>query len=338
MQEPISVFTGTSNRPLAEKVCRELSKIRGEDIGLSPAFVGRFSDGEVAVRLGVHSFDNEEWVDNSRGRDVFIIESIQPPAENLWELCCLIRAVSHRSPRRITPVIPYLGYARQDRKDKSGKLIAAKLVADVLEASFLNTISREYLLHELHADQIEGFFDAPVNKLYASYVFVPFIKSLRLKEDECISLREDFTIISPDIGGLKIARFHAKSLGQDVAFIDKRRPEANKAEVMNVVGKIKRIGIFVDDVVDTFGSLFAASEAVPAEEQYAFCTHPVLSGPAIERLMQSRIRRLYVTDTIPLSEEAIDCGRIKVVSVAPMIAQAIHNIHEERSVSRLVLQ
>lgn len=331
MKEPISVFTGTSNLPLAKKVCKELSAIMGEDIQLSRVFMGRHSDGEVKFRLGVDLFDDEQSIDEVRGRDVFIIQSTQPPADNFWELCCMVRAVSHRSPRRITVVIPYFGNARQDRKDKSGKLITAKLGADLLEASFLKGITGKFVLVDIHAEQIEGFFDFPVDKLYASYVFIPLIKSLGLTE---------YTFVAPDFGAAESNRFYARQLNQgDVALIDKRRPKSGETEILNLIGETGKIVVSVDDLADTLRTLGKGALAFKkegAQRIFAFCTHAVLSGPALDNLEQSPIKKLYVTDTIPLKPEFEQCGKIEVVSVAGMLAAAIHRIHIEESISALI--
>lgn len=334
MQGAISIFTGTSNRPLAEKVCLELSTIRGEEIGLSKVCAERFSDGEVAVRIGVDCFDDEVLEDDSRGRDAFIIQSTQTPGDFLLELELMIDALSRRSPRRITAVIPYFGYARQDRKDKSGKPISAYRFARDISDSFLEGVIPKVVLVDIHSDQIEGFFTVPVDRLYASYVFIPFIRSLNLGS---------FLVVAPDAGSLNIARFHAKQLGQDVVFVDKRRFGKNQAEVMNVIGEVKEgsTAVIIDDMVDTAGTFCKAAAALSergATKIVSCCTHPVLSGPAIESLVNSPIEKLYVADTIPLKKEASECDKIEVVSVAGLIACAIDLIHEERSLSRLVLQ
>lgn len=306
----IKLITGNANPALANAISEHL------DCPLTPTVVKPFSDGEIRIEIG----------DNVRGNDVFVIQSTcQPVNDNLMELCLMIDALKRASAKRITPVVPYYGYARQDRKVVPRVPISAKMVAD-----FLSVAGADRLLTvDLHAGQIQGFFDLPVDNLYASRVLLEYLKELN----------EELVIISPDAGGTERARAYAKRLNASLAIVDKRRDAPNKAQAMNIIGNVEdKCAIVVDDMVDTAGTLIAAGESLyerGAKSVWACVTHPVLSGPAIERIQNSKFNQVIVTDTIPLSEEGKKCDKIKVVSVAPLLAKAIENIHKESSVSVL---
>ncbi len=307
----LKVFAGNSNRSLAEKICDYLG------IPLGRAEVKTFSDGEVAVEID----------ENIRGKDIFILQSTCPPVnDNLMELLIMIDAAKRASAGRITAVIPYYGYARQDRKVAPRQPISAKLVANLITVAGASRV----LTMDLHAGQIQGFFDIPVDNLYAGPVLLQYIKE---------HFQDDLVIVSPDAGGVERARAFAKRLEASLAIIDKRRERANVAEVMNIIGDVKgRVAVIVDDMVDTAGTLTKAAEALiekGAREVYGCCTHPVLSGKAVERIKGSPIKELIVTDTIPLSEEASGCGKIKVLSVAKLFGEAMRRIHLNESVSVL---
>jgi ribose-phosphate pyrophosphokinase len=308
----IKVFTGHSNRPLATEICDYLSLPLGE------ANLGRFSDGEVDFQI----------LENVRGADVFVIQSTCPPVnENLMELLVMIDAFKRASAERITAVIPYFGYARQDRKDKPRVPISAKLVTDLLETAGTHRV----LTMDLHAGQIQGFFDIPVDHLFAAPVILEHYRGRDLA---------NYVVVAPDPGGVERARAYAKRLGADLAIIDKRRERANVASVMNVVGDVRgRTALIVDDMVDTAGTLTKVAEALVdngAREIWASCTHAVLSGPALEYIMASPIRELVVTNTIP-GDAWQRCPKIKCLSVAPLLGEAIRSIHEATSVSRLFI-
>ncbi len=309
----LKVFTGNANRPLAEEICSFLG------VPLGQASVMRFSDGEVYLQI----------LENVRGADVFVVQpTCQPVDTNLVELLLLLDALKRASAQRITAVIPYYGYARQDRKDKPRVPISAKLVADLLTTAGASRT----LTMELHAPQIQGFFDVPVDHLFASPVLVSYFRSLNLS---------DLTVVAPDAGGVERSRFFAKQMNAPLAIMDKRREEVNVAEVLHVIGDVRdRTALIVDDIIDTGGTLVRAAEALVdngARRVYACATHPVLSGPAVEYLCQSPIEQLVVTNSIPLKPEAKDCGRIKVLSIAELLARAIQSIHAETSVSQLFL-
>ncbi len=283
---------------------------------LTPRIAKPFSDGEIRIEIG----------DNVRGCDVFVIQSTcKPVNDNLMELCLMLDALKRASAKRITAVVPYYGYARQDRKVIPRVPISAKMVADFISVAGASRL----LTIDLHAGQIQGFFDIPVDNLYASKVLLEYLKGI---EGEKV-------VVSPDAGGMERARAFAKRLDCGLAIIDKRRDKPNQAEAMHVIGDVKdKLAIIVDDMVDTAGTLVTASRALMdrgARTVIACASHPVLSGPAVERISSSSIDRLIVTDTIPLSEEARGCGKIEVVSVAGLLAQAINNIHNESSVSVL---
>ena len=309
------VFTGNANPPLAQAVVKYL------DTHLGKAIVGRFSDGEIMVEL----------VENVRGRDVFIIQSTcRPTNDNIMELCVIMDAIRRASATRITAVIPYFGYSRQDRRPRSARVpITARVVADMLTVSGANRV----LTVDLHADQIQGFFDMPVDNIYASPILISDIVN-RKKEGE------DMVVVSPDVGGVVRARAVAKRMNDtDLAIIDKRRPRANEAEVMNIIGEVKgRTCVLVDDLVDTAGTLCQAAKALKARgasKVLAYATHPVLSGPAVTNIANSELDELVVTDTIPLSPDAQACSRIRQLSIAELLGETIRRVSNEESVSSL---
>ena len=306
----ISIVTGNANPELARKICREL------DVPLSDAFVGRFSEGEIRVKIN----------ENVRGKDVFVVQpTCPPPNDNLMELLIMIDALKRASARRVTAVVPYFGYARQDRKDQPRVPITAKLVANLITTAGADRL----LAMDLHAGQIQGFFDIPVDHLYAINVFVRYFARKRIKEP---------VVVSPDVGGIKLARAYAKRFGVPMAVIDKRRISPEAAEVMNIMGEVRGHNvILVDDLVATASSLAEAAGALRkagAQRIYAAVTHPILSGPAVERIARSAFEELVVTDTIPLAPEKRH-PKIKVLSVASVLAEAIRRIHREQSVSLL---
>ena len=308
------VFTGNANRPLAEAVCKELG------IRLGKALVSRFSDGEVQVEI-------EE---NVRRQEVFVIQpTCVPSAENLVELLVLIDALKRASVSSVTAVVPYFGYARQDRRPRSARVpITAKVAAKMFGAVGTDRV----LTVDLHADQIQGFFDQPVDNVYAS--------PLLLADIWRAHGTDNLIVVSPDVGGVVRARAIAKRLDDaDLAIIDKRRPRANVATVMNIIGDVSgKTCVLVDDIVDTAGTLCAAAAALKAQgatKVVAYCTHPVLSGPAISNLSKSELDELVVTDTIPLSEAARNCGKIRQLSVAELLAETIRRIAFGESVSSL---
>ena len=308
------VFTGNANRPLAEAVCKELG------IRLGKAQVGRFSDGEVQVEI-------EE---NVRRQEVFVMQpTCAPSAENLVELLVLIDALKRASVSSVTAVVPYFGYARQDRRPRSARVpITAKVAAQM----FSTVDTDRVLTVDLHADQIQGFFDIPVDNVYAS--------PLLLADIWRAYGTDNLIVVSPDVGGVVRARAIAKRLDDaDLAIIDKRRPKANVATVMNIIGDVNgRICVLVDDIVDTAGTLCAASAALKeagAIKVVAYCTHPVLSGAAIDNINRSQLDELVVTDTIPLSDAARQCPKIRQLSVAELLAETIRRIAFGESVSSL---
>ncbi len=310
MSSKLRIFSGSANRPLAQDICTYLGETLGE------VKLKRFCDQEV----------NFQILENVRGKDVFIIQPTCPPVnENIMELLVMIDAFKRSSAWRITAVIPYYGYARQDRKEKPRVPISAKLVGDLLTAAGAHRL----LTLDLHAGQIQGFFDIPVDHLYARPVLLEHLLQLNM---------EKVTVISPDAGGVERARAYAKRLGATLAIIDKRRVDDNEAEVMHLVGDVKgRNCIVIDDLIDTAGSIIRAAEALrreKAERIFVAATHAVLSGPAISRIAESDIEAVVVSDTIPLTpEKAIP--KIKVLSVAPLLGEAIRSIHKETSVSKL---
>lgn len=308
--DKLAVFSGNANTNLANDICKFLR------IRLGKASVSKFSEGEVRVQI-------EE---NVRGKDVFVIQPTCPPSnDTMMELLIMIDAFKRASAGRITAVVPYYGYARQDRKDQPRVPISAKLVANLITTAGASRI----LTIDLHAQQIQGFFDIPVDHLYAINVFEEYYKKLNL---------ENLVVVSPDVGGIKMARAYSKRFHADLAIIDKRRINSEKIEVMNILGEVRgKNAIIVDDLVATAGSLAEAAQALKdngAEEVYAAITHPVLSGPALERVACSQIKELVVCDTIPVDEEKAH-PKIKVLSVAPLLGEAIRRIHREESVSSL---
>ncbi len=309
----LMVFTGNANPKLASDVVKRL----GTSIGA--ATVGRFSDGEV----------NVEILENVRGKDVFVLQpTCQPTNDNLMELMIMVDALKRASAARITAAIPYLGYARQDRRPRSARVpITAKVVANMLQAVGVQRL----LTVDLHADQIQGFFDIPVDNIYATPLL---LDHLRKSEHG-----DDLLVVSPDIGGVVRARAVAKQLETDLAIIDKRRPKANVSEVMNIIGDVEgRTCVIVDDIVDTAGTLCKAAQALKeqgAKRVVAYITHAVLSGAAIGRITDSDLDQLVVTDTIPLRDEARAAGKIKQVSIGSLMADTMLRISNEESVSSL---
>lgn len=304
------IFTGNANPVFAEKVAKCL------DIKLGKAYVSKFSDGEIAVEI----------LENVRGSDVFVLQpTCNPTNDNLMEVLVLVDALKRASAGRITAAIPYFGYARQDRRPRSARVpISAKLVANMLTSAGVDRV----LTIDLHADQIQGFFDIPVDNIYASPVL---LRDIKLKN------YEDLTIVSPDMGGVMRARAFAKGLGTDLAIIDKRRPKANEAEVMNIIGDISgKNCIIVDDMIDTAKTLCKAAEALKnrgAKQVYAYATHPIFSGDAIARLENSIIDEVIVTDTIPLARAS---DKVRIVSIADLVAETIRRINNEESISLLL--
>jgi len=313
--DSLMVFTGNANPKLAADVVKPLN------ISLGRATIGRFSDGDV----------NVEILENVRGRDVFIVQSTCAPTnDNLMELLIMVDALKRASAGRITAVIPYFGYARQDRRPRSARVaITAKVVANMLQAAGVQRV----LTVDLHADQIQGFFDIPVDNIYAGPI---------LLGDIWRQSHEELLVVSPDIGGVVRARALAKHLGSDLAIIDKRRPKANVSEVMNIIGEVKgRTCVIMDDMVDTAGTLCKAAQALKergALKVLAYCTHPVLSGAAISRISESDLDELVVTDTIPLREDARACPRIRQVSIGGLLAETMLRISNEDSVSSLFME
>jgi len=308
----IAVFTGNANPTLAHEITKHLH------VPLGRASVSRFSDGEVHVEL----------MENVRGRDVFIVQPTSPPAENLMELLMMTDACRRASAKRVTAVVPYFGYARQDRRPRATRVsIAAKLVANMIARAGVDRL----LTVDLHADQIQGFFDIPVDNVYASPV---------LLGDAWRQKHEKMIVVSPDVGGVVRARALAKRLDDaDLAIIDKRRPRPNESKVMNIIGEVRgKTCVIVDDMVDTAGTLCQGARALKDEgavRVVAYITHAVLSGAAIERISKSVLDELVVTDTLPLSEAGRGCPQIRQLSVAGLLAETIRRISDEESVSSL---
>ena len=308
----LMVFTGTATPELASGVAQQLG------IPLGKAVVNRFSDGEIMVEIN----------ENVRGKDVFVLQSTCAPTnDNLMEIMLMVDALKRASAGRITAVLPYYGYARQDRRPRSARVaISAKVVANMLQDVGVGRV----LIMDLHADQIQGFFDIPVDNIYASPV---------LLEDLVKKNYEDLLVVSPDVGGVVRARALAKKLGCDLAIIDKRRPKANVSEVMHIIGEVDgRNCVIMDDMVDTAGTLTKAAEVLKergAKKVVAYCTHPVLSGPAIERIQKSPLDELVVTNTIPLSDAAKACSKIRQLTCAPLLAETIRRISKGDSVMSL---
>ena len=311
MVDDIQVISGTANLALTQEICAFLK------VKVCEADIKRFSDGEISVQIK----------ENIRGRDVFIVQPTCPPQnDNLMELLILIDAARRASAERITAVIPYYGYARQDRKDQPRVPITAKLVANLITVAGAHRV----LTMDLHADQIQGFFDIPVDHLYAAPVFIKYFKSKKL---------EDFVLMSPDVGGIKAARALANRMGVPFGGVDKRRIDATHTEVMNVMGEVEgKNVIIVDDMTSTAGSLTQAAKAIKAKgakKIYAGITHAVLCDPALERIKASAIEELAVSNSIPLKDSERGCSKIKVLSVADLLGEAILRIHRSESVSSL---
>ena len=305
-QQPL-IFSGSSNSELTEKICNYLNLTQGT------IDIRRFSDGEIWVK----------FLDNIRGRDVFIVQSTHPPAENLMELLITIDAAKRASATRVTAVIPYFGYARQDRKDQPRVSITAKLVANLMTVAGADRV----ITMDLHAAQIQGFFDIPFDHLYASPVFTGLFKDLP----------KDLVVVSPDIGGIKLARSYAKRLDAGLVVIDKRRPKHNQVEAMNIIGEVKDKNILlVDDLIDTGGTFVTAIKTLKekgAKEIYGAVTHALLSGDAIQKIEDSVITKLYVTDSIPLKE--IKTKKIIVRTASELLAEAIIRSNRNESISSL---
>ena len=313
--DSLMVFTGNANPKLATEVARHLG------ISLGQATVGRFSDGEVMVEI----------LENVRGKDVFVLQSTCAPTnDSLMEVMVMVDALKRASAARITAALPYFGYSRQDRRPRSARVaISAKVVADMLSGAGVDRV----LTMDLHSDQIQGFFDIPVDNVYASPILLADVRKNNY---------ENLVVVSPDVGGVVRARALAKRLESDLAIIDKRRPKPNVAKVMNIIGEVAgRTCLIMDDMVDTANTLCEAAAALKekgAVRVIAYCTHPVLSGPAIGRIENSAIDELVVTDTIPLRDEARACKRIRQLSIAELLAETMRRINSEESVSSLFME
>lgn len=310
MHGNLKILTGPSNPELAKNICQHLG------CNLGSILCDSFSDGEIRIEIG----------DNVRGDDVFVIQPTCAPVNlHLMQLCLILDALKRASAGRVTAVVPYYGYARQDRKVSPRAPISAKMVADFLTVAGMNRL----VTIDLHAGQIQGFFNSPVDNLYAAPVLLEHIRQNV----------GDIVVVSPDAGGADRARSYAKRMDAGLAIIDKRRDSPNQAAAMHVIGDVKgKTALVVDDMIDTAGTMVAAADVLlkhGAKEVMACATHPVLSGPAIERLNNSTFSQIFVTDTIPLNEKLAQCSKIKVLSVASLLAKAIHNIHTESSVSVL---
>ncbi len=306
----LKLFAGRSNPRLAQKIASRIG------VSLGSCKIENFSDGEIWVK----------YTENIRGCDVFIIQTTAPPADNLMELLIMVDAARRASARKVTAVIPYFGYARQDRKDQPRVAVTAKLVANLLTAAGLDRV----ITMDLHAPQIQGFFDIPVDHLYSSALYVTFFLRKKIP---------DLTVVSPDVGGIKMARAFAKRLGADLILIDKRRPKPNEAEVMNIIGEVKgRNILIVDDLIDTAGTFCSAAEALRvagAGKIYGACTHPLLSGRALQRIEGSAVSKVFVTDTIPITSRISGTGKIEVLSVAKIFGDAIKRGFKNQSISSL---
>ena len=313
--DSLMVFTGNANPKLAEDVVRHLH------INLGRATVGRFSDGEIMVEI----------MENVRGKDVFVLQSTcQPTNDNLMEILVIVDALKRASAARVTAAIPYFGYARQDRRPRSARVaITAKVLANMLSSVGVDRV----LTMDLHSDQIQGFFDIPVDNVYATPILLGDVWKHGF---------QDLVVVSPDVGGVVRARAVAKRLESDLAIIDKRRPKPNVASVMNVIGDVEgRTCVIMDDMVDTANTLCEGAKALKehgAVKVLAYCTHPVLSGNAVERIAVSQLDELVVTDTIPLSEKAKSCPRIRQLSIAGLLAETMLRISNEDSVSSLFME
>lgn len=312
MAANLTLFTGNANPELAKKVAKHLG------ISMGKADIGRFSDGEISAEIH----------ENVRGKDVFIIQpTCAPTNDNLMELLVMVDAMRRASALRITAVVPYFGYARQDRRVRSVRVpISAKVVADMMDAVGIDRV----LTVDLHAEQIQGFFSCPVDNIYASHVLIDHVEQQRY---------ENTVVVSPDVGGVVRARALAKQLNTDLAIIDKRRPKTNDAQVMNIIGDVEdKICVLIDDIVDTAGTLCKAAEALKekgALKVVAYSTHAVLSGAAIDNIQRSHLDQLVVTDTIPLSKEAQACGKIYQLSISALLAESVRRVCNAESVSAL---
>jgi ribose-phosphate pyrophosphokinase len=312
MKDTLRIFAGNANRPLAQRICSYL--------GMEPsdAEVSRFSDGEIQVRIN----------ENVRGCDVFVIQPTQAPAENLLELLIMIDALRRASAHRVTAVIPYFGYARQDRKDRPRAPISAKLVANLITVAGASRV----LTMDLHSPQIQGFFDIPFDHLFAAPVLLRYFRDKGIPEP---------VVVSPDVGSAKMARAYAKRLNADLALVDKRRTGPDESEVMHLIGDVKgKNAIIFDDVISTGGTLVRAAQELKrqgAREVYAGITHAVLSPTALQRIADSEIRELVVTDTVPQEGRDDLGGRIQVLTVSELLGEAVRRIHEERSLSSLFI-
>jgi ribose-phosphate pyrophosphokinase len=311
--ERFKIFSGSANPSLAEAICKHLN------VPLGKCLLGRFSDGEIYFQI----------LENVRGADVFVVQPCSYPVDNhLLELLLMIDAFKRASAWRITAVLPYYCYARQDRKDKPRVPISAKLVADLLETA---GASRALTL-DLHAPQIQGYFDVPVDHLYGSPVLVDYFRHKQLP---------NLTVVSPDAGGVERARAFAKKLDAPLAIVDKRRVDLDVTEVMHLIGDVKgRSTLIVDDIIDTAGTLVKTADALIREgatQVYAACTHAILSGPAIDRLENSKITEVVATDSVPVSDGARDLKKLRILSVADLLARGIRSIHEETSISELFI-
>lgn len=307
----MKMFTGNSNRALSDEICQHLK------IPLGQATVSTFSDGEIRVQIN----------ENVRGKDIFVIQSFSSPVNShIMELLIMIDAFKRASAYRITGVIPYYGYARQDRKDQPRVPITAKLIADLITAAGADRV----LTMDLHVGQIQGFFNIPVDNLFATPVILKYLRTKKLK---------DLVVVSPDAGGVERARAFAKKLNASLAIIDKRREGANVSVVMNIIGDVKdKDALLLDDMIDTAGTITQGAEAIKkagARRIFAACTHAVLSGSAIDRLNASVIEEIIVTNTIPLNGKEKECKKIIILSVAPLLGEAIRNTHNETSVTSL---
>jgi ribose-phosphate pyrophosphokinase len=303
----LKVFSGRSNRPLAEKICEDAG------VPLGKVEIENFSDGEIWAK----------YSENIRGDDVYVIQPTHPPGDNLIELLILIDAAKRASARRVTAVIPYFGYARQDRKDQPRVSITAKLVANLITRAGADRV----ITMDLHAPQIQGFFDIPLDHLYASAILVDHFRKKSIA---------NLAVASPDVGGIKMARSYAKRLDADLILIDKRRPKPNEVEIMNVIGNVEGKNVLiVDDLIDTAGTFVNAVKALKksgAKQIYGACTHPILSGKAIERITNSEVTSIVVTDSIPVRQE---CSKIEYRSASKLFAEAIIRTHNNKSISSL---
>jgi ribose-phosphate pyrophosphokinase len=306
----LKLFTGRSNPDLAEKVAEKVG------LPLGKCDVRNFSDGEIWVKYN----------ENIRGTDVFILQSTNPPASNLMELLIMLDAAKRASARKVTAVIPYFGYARQDRKDQPRVSITAKLIANLIASAGADRV----ITMDLHAPQIQGFFDLPVDHLYSSAVYITFFANKKIP---------NLTLVSPDVGGIKMARAFAKRLGADLILIDKRRPKPNQSEIMNIIGNAEgRNILIVDDLIDTGGTFTSAVSALldaGAKSIFGACTHPIFSGDALERIAKSNVTKIFVTDSIPLSKQAEAMNKIEILSVADLFGEAILRAYNNESISSL---